>query len=103
MTQGQFKKEWAVLVQKRIEGVNKKDAIALLDDLIGYVAKNSKKDKVNVPGLGIFTVRARPARWGRNPQTGEKIRIKASKKVAFRASKAFKEATGTAKFVAKKK
>ncbi|RMG21488.1 MAG: HU family DNA-binding protein [Deltaproteobacteria bacterium] len=97
MTQAQFKKDFAELVQKRFEGATKKEAVALLDDLVKYIAKNAKKDKVNVPGLGIFTVRSRPARWGRNPQTGEKIRIKASKKVAFRASKAFKEATGTLK------
>ncbi|RMG20755.1 MAG: HU family DNA-binding protein [Deltaproteobacteria bacterium] len=97
MTQGQFKKDWAALVQKRIDGVSKKDAVALLDDLVTYIAKNAKKDKVYVPGLGIFTVKERAARWGRNPQTGEKIRIKKSKKIAFRAAKAFKEATGTLK------
>ena len=98
MTQGQFKKDWAVMVQKRFEGATKKDAVGLLEDLVGYIAKNSKKaEKVNIPGLGIFTVRSRPARMGRNPQTGEKIKIKASKKIAFRAAKAFKEATGTAK------
>jgi len=98
MTQGQFKKDWAALVQKRFEAATKKDAVGLLEDLVGYLARNSKKgEKVNIPGLGIFTVRSRPARWGRNPQTGEKIRIKASKKVAFRSAKAFKEATGTAK------
>lgn len=103
MTQGQFKKDWAEMVQKKFEGATKKDAVALLEDLVAYVAKNSKKDKVNIPGLGIFTVRSRPARMGRNPQTGEKIKIKASKKVAFRAAKAFKEATGTAKPAAKAK
>jgi len=102
MTQGQFKKDWVALVQKRFDVATKKEAVGLLEDLIGYVAKNAKKDKVNMPGLGIFTVKNRPARMGRNPQTGEKIKIKASKKVAFRASKAFKEATGTAKAVAKK-
>ena len=96
MTQGQFKKDFAELVQKQFEGATKKQATEVLDGLVAYIAKNAKKDKVNIPGLGIFTVRSRPARWGRNPQTGERIRIKASKKVNFRASKAFKEATGTA-------
>ena len=63
MTQGQFKKDWAVMVQKRFEGATKKDAVGLLEDLVGYIAKNSKKaEKVNIPGLGIFTVRSRPAR-----------------------------------------
>ncbi|NJM30727.1 MAG: HU family DNA-binding protein, partial [Rhizobiales bacterium] len=43
-------------------------------------------------GLGIFQVRKRPARMGRNPLTGEAIKIKASKKLAFRAAKEVKEA-----------
>jgi len=45
-----------------------------------------------VTGLGILQVRKRPARMGRNPATGEAIKIKASKKVAFRAAKELKEA-----------
>ena len=97
MTQGQFKKDWAVLVQKRFENATKKEAVGLLEDFVDYVAKAAKKDKVNVPGLGILTVRKTKARWGRNPQTGERIRIKAKKKVAFRASKAFKIASGAIK------
>ncbi len=96
MTQGQFKKDFADLVQKRFDAATKKESAALLEDLVAYIAKKAKKDKVNIPGLGIFTVKKRPARWGRNPQTGDKIKIKASKKVNFRASKAFKEAAGTA-------
>jgi len=43
-------------------------------------------------GLGILQVRHRAARMGRNPATGEAIKIKASKKVAFRAAKELKEA-----------
>jgi DNA-binding protein HU-beta len=43
-------------------------------------------------GLGRLQVRKRAARMGRNPATGEPIQIKASKKVAFRASKELKEA-----------
>ena len=42
-------------------------------------------------GLGILQVRKRAARMGRNPATGEAIKIKASKKVAFRAAKELKE------------
>ena len=60
---------------------------------IGLVVKHLKKgNKVRVTGLGIFQVRARPARMGRNPATGEAIKIKASKKVAFRVAKDLKEA-----------
>jgi DNA-binding protein HU-beta len=49
-------------------------------------------DAVRVYGLGIFNVAARPAREGRNPQTGETIQIAASKAVRFHAGKAVKDA-----------
>src|SRR5258708_5893988 len=49
-------------------------------------------DAVRVSGLGIFNVAARPAREGRNPQTGETIQIAASKAVRFHAGKAVKDA-----------
>ncbi len=65
---------------------------ALLADLVGRIGRHLKKgEKVRIPGLGILTVRKRPARMGRNPATGEAIKIKASKKVAFRAAKELKE------------
>jgi DNA-binding protein HU-beta len=51
-----------------------------------------KGDKIRMTGIGVFQVRKRPARMGRNPATGEAIKIKASKKVAFRAAKELKEA-----------
>ena len=47
---------------------------------------------MRVTGLGIFQVKKRPARMGRNPATGEAIKIKASKKLAFRAAKEVKDA-----------
>jgi len=57
------------------------------------MGKHLKKgDRIRMNGLGILTVRKRAARMGRNPATGEAIQIKASKKVAFRASKDLKEA-----------
>ncbi len=70
----------------------KKQANAMLGDMIELIAKNLKKGaRVRIPGLGIMQVRKRPARMGRNPATGETIRIKASKKVAFRVAKDLKE------------
>jgi DNA-binding protein HU-beta len=51
-----------------------------------------KGDKIRLTGLGILQVRKRAARMGRNPATGEAIKIKASKKVAFRPAKELKEA-----------
>ena len=72
--------------------LSKKLANEILGDLVGLVGKHLKKgDKIRIPALGIFQVRKRPARMGRNPATGEPIQIKASKKVAFRAAKELKE------------
>lgn len=50
----------------------------------------TRKEGVNIVGFGSFTVSKRKARMGRNPRTGAKIQIKASKTVRFRAGKAFK-------------
>jgi len=71
----------------------KKQAEEILSDLVGMLVKHLKKgDRVRMAGLGILQVRKRAARMGRNPATGEPIKIKASKKVAFRAAKELKEA-----------
>jgi DNA-binding protein HU-beta len=71
----------------------KKHAEAVLGDLVTLTTKYLKRgDKIRLTGLGILQVRARPARMGRNPATGEAIKIKASKKVAFRPAKELKEA-----------
>lgn len=70
----------------------KKQAELVVSDFIdrmgGYLKKGKK---LRISGLGILQVRARPARKGRNPATGETIKIKASKKVAFRPSKDLKD------------
>ena len=66
---------------------------AVLTGMVEQIAKHLKKGKrIRIAGLGILQVRKRPARMGRNPGTGETIKIKASKKVAFRAAKDLKEA-----------
>ena len=49
-------------------------------------------DKIRLTGLGILQVRARPARMGRNPATGESVEIAASRKITFRAAKELKKA-----------
>jgi DNA-binding protein HU-beta len=73
--------------------MSKKQAEGILSDTIGLLVKNLKKGhRIRLGGLGIFQVRKRAARMGRNPATGEPIQIKASKKVAFRAAKDLKEA-----------
>ena len=73
--------------------IPKKQAQEMLDDMVVMITKHLKKgDRLRLAGLGILQVRKRPARMGRNPATGETIKIKASKKVAFRAAKDLKEA-----------
>jgi DNA-binding protein HU-beta len=70
----------------------KKQCGEILDDFVASLGKHLKKgNKIRVVGLGIFQVRKRPARMGRNPATGEQIKIKASKKIAFRAAKDLKQ------------
>jgi DNA-binding protein HU-beta len=72
--------------------IPKKQANAVLEDVVALITKHLKKgDRIRIGGLGILQVRKRPARMGRNPATGEAIKIKASKKVAFRAAKDLKE------------
>src|ERR1700693_6636233 len=71
----------------------KKQSETILGDFVGLVVKHLKKgDRIRIGGLGILQVSKRAARMGRNPATGEPIKIKASKKVAFRAAKELKEA-----------
>ena len=70
----------------------KKQANEVLANMVGMITTHLKKGaRIRIGGLGILQVRKRPARMGRNPATGEAIKIKASKKVAFRAAKELKE------------
>lgn len=70
----------------------KKQANAVLADLVSMITGHLKKGaRIRLGGLGVLQVRKRPARMGRNPATGASIKIKASKKVAFRAAKELKE------------
>ncbi|MGB7099800.1 MAG: HU family DNA-binding protein [Xanthobacteraceae bacterium] len=73
--------------------LTKRAGEAILGDLVGMITKHLKKgERVRISGLGILQVRKRAARIGRNPATGETIKIKASKKVAFRVAKDLKMA-----------
>jgi DNA-binding protein HU-beta len=70
----------------------KRQANEMLNQVVEMIAKSLKKgDKIRLTGLGILQVRKRAARMGRNPQTGEPVKIKASKKIAFRAAKDLKD------------
>ena len=73
--------------------LSKKDAEKALKAFIEVVTDDLKKDeKVQLVGFGTFEVAQRAAREGRNPLTGEKMQIKASKAPKFKAGKALKDA-----------
>ena len=73
--------------------LTKKQGLELLEGLVGLIIEHLKRgERVKIAGIGILQVRKRAARMGRNPATGEQIHIKASKKVAFRATKELKMA-----------
>lgn len=73
-------------------GISQKQAQAALDSFTSLVGKSVKKDKrVSLVGFGSFGLSKRAARTGRNPATGETIKIKASKSVSFKAGKALKD------------
>jgi len=69
-------------------GVNKKEVKAVMEAFNDVVIGTLKKEKkVKLPGLGIFAVKNRKARMGRNPMTGEQIQIPAKRVVKFRVAK----------------
>jgi len=90
--------------------LNKQDLIAAVAERSGLTKKDAEKavnatiesiedalakgDKVSLVGFGTFEVRDRAARVGRNPQTGEEIRIAAAKVPTFKAGKLLKENVG---------
>ena len=74
-------------------GITKKDAESLISVTFDTIAQElSQGEKVQVSGFGIFEVKNREARVGRNPHTKQAIEIPASKVPAFKAGKAFKDA-----------
>ena len=73
-------------------GLTKKDAERVISATFETItASLAKGDKVQVSGFGIFEVKAREARVGRNPRTKETIQIPATKLPAFKASKSLKD------------
>ena len=74
-------------------GMSKVDGAKAVEAFIEVVKKALKKgDSVALVGFGTFVVRKRAARTGRNPRTGQQIKIKASKNPSFKAGKALKDA-----------
>ncbi len=74
-------------------GLTRKQAADAVQAVIESVSDHLQNgDRVQLPGLGSFSVRHRPGRMGRNPKTGESIKIAASNVVRFRISRPLKEA-----------
>ena len=72
--------------------ISKADSGRALDAVLAAIGKALKKgEQVTLVGFGTFLVRKRAARTGRNPRTGDAIKIKASKVPAFKAGKALKD------------
>jgi DNA-binding protein HU-beta len=73
-------------------GISKVQATDALNSALTSIRKALKKgDKVTLVGFGTFSITKRAARTGRNPQTGETIKIKAKKIVKFKAGKELAE------------
>ena len=76
-----------------LAGVTKKVAGEILDELAAVAYTEAKKNKqFTIPGIGKLVLDNRKARIGRNPATGEEIKIPAKKVVKFRVAKACKDA-----------
>lgn len=80
-------------------GLSKKDTVAFIDAYADLAYKEAKKNKkFTIPGIGILKLTKRKARTGRNPATGEAIKIPAKTAVKITVSKACKDAVlGAAK------
>ena len=83
----------AELVAKVAEiGITKKQAAEVVDCVFDTIKDAlAKGDKVSLIGFGTFSVKERAAREGRNPRTGEKIKIKAKKIPSFKPGKDLRE------------
>jgi DNA-binding protein HU-beta len=76
-----------------VEGLTKRQATAAFEAVFDAITQSlTSGESAKVPGFGSFSLSERAARKGRNPATGESIKIKASKGVRFKAGKELKEA-----------
>ena len=88
------KQEFIDVVAKNAGNDLSKAAVRqIVDATFAEMVKVIKKEKrFAVPGFGTFSVRARKAKTGRNPKTGESIKIKASKTIGFKPAPSVKDA-----------
>jgi DNA-binding protein HU-beta len=77
------------------QDLSQKTVQAVIDETFEQLKKAVKKDeRFSVPGFGTFNKKKRAARTGRNPKTGEKIKIKAQTTVTFHPAQALKDFVG---------
>ena len=78
---------------QEVLGGTKADADRAVEAMIESIVSGLKSgEEVSIAGLGIFVAKARPARVGRNPRTGESLQIAATRTPKFRPAKALKDA-----------
>lgn len=86
------KAELLETIAKKNPELTKRQVASVIDQVFSTMATNIRRQgRATYPGFGSFELRRRKARKGRNPQTGESIKIKASKTVGFKPAKALKE------------
>ena len=90
MAKALSKSQIAATVAEKV-GITKKQAVQSLETLVELAYKNAK-NTFTIPGLGKLVLVNRKARMGRNPATGEAIKIAAKRVVKFRVAKAAKDA-----------
>lgn len=79
-------------IRKSSNGLSKKAAGEVVEAVFAALGRSLKKEgRIAYPGFGVFTVRKRKARKGRNPRTGEAITIKPSKTVGFKPAPSLKK------------
>ena len=95
MGKAMTKSQIAEHLAKKVD-IKKSQAAAILDE-IAKLAYKEAKNSFTLPGIGKIVLMQRKARMGRNPQTGQAIKIPAKKVVKFRVAKAAKDAILTKK------
>jgi integration host factor subunit alpha len=86
------KAELITAVGEKVEGLSKKDATECVEAVFASIKETLERgERIKIAGFGNFDVRDKPARKGRNPQTGEPIEISARRVLTFKASSVLKE------------
>jgi DNA-binding protein HU-beta len=79
-------------IADNVEGISKRQANQAFESMVAAMCMHLEKgDRIQVPGFGSFSVSERAARTGRNPKTGQSIKIAASKNVRFKVGKDLKD------------